>query len=291
MVAASFSPRRRRLLITGAAAVTLSGCALHPLESERIIDVASGQLLTRAQLLVRLREADWVLLGEQHDNPHHHERRGALIAELGAGAVVVSEHLERGRRVESGPDTQARLQAAGFDLHGWQWPIHRALYEPLLAAGIPVLGGDLARGVVREVARRGLEAAPAELRALVEAAPLTPAAQAALDQALVDSHCGRPPPARLPSMRAAQRVRDAALALALQAAGGRPGVLVAGNGHVRLDYGVPVMLRQLQPRARLVSVGFGEPGWDPRSAPYTLLWLTAGVKRADPCAGMPPLPG
>lgn len=290
MPAAFVLSSRRRMLAAAAALAGLGGCALHPMRSERIVDVANGQVLTRAQLLSRLRQADWVLLGEQHDNPQHHARRAALIAELGPAVVVVSEHLERGRRVEPGADTRARLEGAGFDLHGWQWPIHRPLYEPLLAAGIPVLGGDAARNVVREVARRGLEAAPADLRALVDAVPLSPAAEAILDQALVDSHCGHLAPARLLPMRAAQRVRDAALALSLQAAGGRSGVLVAGNGHVRLDYGVPVMLRQLQPRARVVSVGFGEPGWDLRIAPYTLLWFTAGVKRADPYATMPPLP-
>jgi uncharacterized iron-regulated protein len=276
----------RRAWLAGVTTSALAGCALQPATGDRIVDVAAGRDITRGELLAQVREADFVLLGEQHDNPHHHARRGALIAELGAAAVVVAEQLDRGRRVGPGPDALARLQAAGFEPRAWQWPLHRALFEPLLAAGLPVLGGNAPIADVRQVARQGLAAAPAEWQELLASAPLDAAAEAALDRALVDGHCGQLPPARVPAMRAAQRVRDAALAQALAASAGRPAVLVAGNGHVRLDHGVPVLLRRLQPAARIVVVGFGEPDWPLADAPYGHLWLTPAIERGDPCAGL-----
>lgn len=276
----------RRAWLGGLAASALAGCAQRPGAGDRIVDVNSRRESTRAELLSQLRAADFVLLGEQHDNPHHHARRGALIAELGAGTVVVAEHLERGRRVEPGPDLLVRLQAAGFDARAWQWPLHRTLFDPVLAAGMPVLGGNAPATAVRQVARQGLGTAAPEWRELLARAPLQAAAEAVLDRALVDGHCGQLPPARVPAMRAAQRLRDAALALSLVEAGGRPGVLVAGNGHVRLDHGVPQLLRHLRPSARIVVVGFGEPDWAMADAPYHHLWLTPAVERADPCAGL-----
>lgn len=276
----------RRAWLAGVTASALAGCAQRPAAADRIVEVAAGRDVTRDELLARLRAADFVLLGELHDNPHHHARRGALIAGLGAGTVVVAEHLDRGRQVGPGPDPLARLQAAGFDPRAWQWPLHQALFEPLLAAGLPVLGGNAPIATVRQVARQGLDSAAAGWRELLAAAPLAPAAEAALDRALVDGHCGQLPPSRVPAMRAAQRVRDAALAQTLAESAGRPAVMVAGNGHVRLDHGVPALLRRLRPAARVVVVGFGEPDWPLGGAPYDFLWLTTAVDRGDPCAGL-----
>lgn len=284
----TWSSLSRRGALAALAALSqplLQSCALAPAREDRIVEAASGRTLTRAELLALARDADWLLLGEQHDNVHHHERRGAFIAALGPGAVVVSEHLERGRRVGAEGDLQARLQAAGFDPRNWRWPLPRPLYDAVLGAGVPVWGGNAPLAMARQVAREGLAAAPSELRELLEAAPLSAAAEATLDRALDAGHCGQLPAARLPALRAAQRVRDASLALALLAAGGRPGVLVAGNGHVRLDHGVPVLLRQRQPAARVLVVAFGEPGWRADASACTHLWITPAVERVDPCAG------
>lgn len=284
--------RRAALALLATAAATplllAAGCATPAVAPDRRVDVASGRDITRAELLAALRQADVVLLGEQHDNPHHHQRRGELLADLGPQAVVVAEQLPRGARVAPGADLRARLEAAGFDAAAWGWPLYRPLFEPPLAAGLPVLGGNAPRDLARQVARAGPSAWPDGLRPLLEAAPLSAAAQAALDQDLVDGHCGQLPAARVPAMRAAQRARDASMAQALLdalAAGARPAVLLAGNGHVRNDHGVPQLLRAARPSLRVASVGFGEPGGAAAGAPYTWLWLTPAVVRKDPCAG------
>lgn len=284
-------PPRRRLLLAGAAATLTTACAQLGGVPDRIVDLARGRDLAQADLLPLLQAADLVLLGEQHDNPHHHQRRGALIAQLGPGAVVVAEHLPAGSRVGPGADVRSRLVAAGFDAQAWGWPVHEALFAPILAAGVPLLGGNAAQALVRQVAREGPSAWPQAVRQALEAAPLDATGQAALDQALSDGHCGQLPAARVPAMRAAQRLRDASMALALLNCGGRPAVLVAGNGHVGLDHGVAQLLQRLRPQARIVSIGFAEPGAPLQGAPYSLLWVTPAVGRQDPCAGfkLPPV--
>lgn len=269
-------------------AALLTGCAATRVPDERIVDSATGRTLTRAELVEALRAGDVVLLGELHDNPLHHRRRGELIAALGAASVVVAEQMTRGRSVAPDGDLLGALSAAGFDPRGWEWPLHEPLFAAVRGAGLPLSGGNLERDRVRRIAREGEAAWPADIAAALRPAPLAAAAQAALDAELLAGHCGQLPAARLPGMRAAQRARDAAMVLALVEAGGRPAVLLAGNGHVRKDHGVPQLLAALRPGTRVLSVAFLEPGAavDPVAGDY--LWFTPAVERGDPCAALRP---
>lgn len=287
--------QRRELL--GATALTalaamLGGCATRASgTSARFLVVATGQTLSREDWLAQARRCDFLLLGERHDNPHHHRLRGELLAALGPASPVVAEHLTRGLSVPAEGEALARLQAGGFDPKGWQWPLHAPLFEPALAPGHRLSGGNIPRELARDIARRGAAALPPELAAVLEAAPLDAAATAALDADLVQGHCGMLAGERLAGMRWAQRARDASMWLALReaqaAAPGAPALLLAGNGHVRRDYGVPALIRRHAPQARWMALGLMEEGAAPEpAAPYTHLCITEGVaQRGDPCAG------
>lgn len=279
-----------RALATLLLAAALAGCATPADDDgERIVEVASGRQISRAELLNALRASDYVLLGEQHDNALHHQRRAELLRALGAGVPVVAEHLTRGQTVRSGAALLPRLQAAGFDEKGWRWPLHEPLFAAALAPGHLLLGGNLPREQVREIARRGEAALPADLRTLLAGAVLNETAGKALDAALVEGHCGMLAGERLAAMRWAQRARDAAMWLSLKQpaqAPGRPAVLLAGNGHVRLDYGVGQLAAADQPRAKLLSLAFVEQHSAPSQAAYTHVWVTAAPVRQDPCVGL-----
>lgn len=283
--------RRAALVAAGAAA---AGCAGWRAPTERIVDLATGREIDVAALLARLRGCDAALLGELHDNPRHHARRGALIAALGADAAVFAEHLPRGGAVHFGPDLRASLVEAGFDPRAWRWPLHEPLFAAVARSGAPLAGANAPAELVRRIAREGRAALPADLAAALDAAPLAPAAQAALDADLVDGHCGHLSAARLPAMRSAQRARDATMALALaealaarrEAPRRAPVVLLAGNGHVRTDYGAGQLLARIVPVARIVAVAFVEPGSALAGARYTHAWVTPAVLREDPCAGL-----
>lgn len=296
--------RRRGLLAAGVAwaALPLAGCGSVPPGASARLQTASGEALPSGALAARVRAADVVLLGELHDNHHHHARRGDLLASL-APAMLVAEHLPRGaeaqlRRDVTGTDLRDALKAAGFDDRGWGWPLHEPLFTAAAHAGHRLQGGNLPREAARQVVREGPQALPPELRRLLEAAPLDPAAQAALERDLLVSHCGQLPVTRLPGMVWAQRGRDAAMVAALVAArDGRtpataavaaPVVLLAGNGHVRRDYGVPQLLRQLHPGLRVLAIGFAEEGGrgSEDAGLYDIVWTTPAVRREDPCAGM-----
>jgi uncharacterized iron-regulated protein len=283
--------RARLLLFLLACGVALWAAAAAG--QERVLDLRSGAAITEEQLLQELRASHFVLLGEVHDNPLHHQRRARLLTRL-APAAVVAEQLERGRSLSVTDDLLADLERAGFQAKGWGWPLHRPLFEALASARIPVQGANLPQELARRIAREGLPAVPADLAAVVQGAALDAVSQARLDADLMEGHCGHLPAARLPGMRLAQRARDAAFFLALRDVppGNGPAVLVAGNGHVRADYGVPQLIHRLAPDSRTASVGFVE---EDASGPleeaayrglHTHLWITSGVPRGDPCAGM-----
>ena len=278
--------RRREWL---AAAALLPGCAAWQAPAERIVDTATGRTIGFDDALARMRSSEQVLLGELHDNPWHHAARARVLQALGRGVPVVAEHLPRGAPVGWVGGVEAGLVAAGFDRKGWGWPLHRPLFDVVAASGARLAGGNAPQDLVRRVAREGRAAVPAELLAVLDASPLDASAQAALDADLVAGHCGQLPASRLPGMRWAQRVRDASMRLAMDEARAATGagsvVLLAGNGHVRRDYGVP----KLQPPRRSLCVGFAEDGVDGADGagdPADLRWVTPRAERADPCAGL-----
>lgn len=279
--------RRWSLRVLGALALAsfVGGCSTWSSGDERIVDLRSGRTITRSELVAAMRASDVVLLGERHDNAHHHAARGGLLEALGARAAVVAEHLPRGARVRFGADLLVSLEAAGFESKAWRWPLHEVLFASAARAGVPLVGGNLPREVVRRIAREGEAAWPDELAALLARAPLDDKARAALDADLLAGHCGHLSAQRLPGMRAAQRARDAAMFAALRDADAAPALLLAGNGHVRLDYGVGQLLAALRPQARVLSVGFLEAGEPVEPGLYTHAWITPRAERSDPCAG------
>jgi uncharacterized iron-regulated protein len=277
---------------------------------------AAPLLALRAMLHAWSGDGAIVLLGEVHDNPHHHAARGFLIDALeSARSALVLEHVradQQGALDRFEREHAARPEAAAaaelFRLLAWErsgWPAQE-MFLPLLARAhgprrLPLLAGDPPRDAVRAVARQGLAALPAgEVSRLGLERPLEPALHEALLAELEASHCGLVPRAAFAAMAEAQRYRDAHQAAVLAQAAGRRGsaVLLAGNGHVRADRGVPHHLRRGPTGRRIVAVllleveeGVSEPAAymprDPAGGPAAdLILLTPRIARNDPCVEM-----
>lgn len=269
----------------------LSIYATHTVQADEI-RADDGRALTRTEILAELARGDFVLLGELHDNPHHHGARSELIRQLAARKpAIVMEFLDRGARLDPDKPLLEEMDRAGFNAKGWRWPLHEPLFAAARDTGLSILGGNLSHDDSRRVAKNGETALDAALAAQLARAPLSATAQQKLDDDLNAGHCGHLTAARLPNMRLTQRARDAAQATSMLAAGDGPVVLLAGNGHVRLDYGVGALLRELAPTRRIVSIGFFEsgPGLEQRLAArqgaFDYVWITPPAQRDDPCAG------
>lgn len=240
--------------------------------------------------------ADFVLIGEVHDNATAHRIRLAWIEALTSRRRMVvaleqfdaaqQPRLDAARRDTAGmrePAQRARTlaEAAGFDFRGWDWAFYAPVIELALRRDLPLVAANLSRRDGARVARGEVPAAP-------EPAGWGPAQREASMEAIRDGHCGMLPESMIGPMAAAQRTRDARMADALLAAhdrSGLPVLLLAGNGHVRRDIGVPSYLAQRAPRASVVSIGLPESGQRAATAFDRFVHVPV-APRADPCADL-----
>jgi uncharacterized iron-regulated protein len=298
------------------------------LEGDNPIAVSDGGC-TRSpvqQLIVAvwdtIRSGGIVLLGEVHDNPEHHAVRGDILRPRLAGpapagglrpaalfehirtsqqAQLDAFHAEAARSGRPG-DAADLLRALEWERSGWpSGSVFRPLFQAALGAGLPILPAGTERERMRRLMRGDRSDATKEELARIGMAERMPAAFVdALGAELEASHCGAVPAAAFGAMSLAQRYADAHMAEALVAAArGHGGAfLLAGNGHVRTDRGVPWYVRQMAPGLKVVAVMLVEvaegkehrAAYVPRApdgtaaADYVL--FTPRHDRPDPCEKM-----
>ena len=259
----------------------------------------------------RLTDADFVLLGETHDNPDHHVLQARLIAALTEAArrpAVAFEMFSVGQQQALDAHLEARpLDAAGigpalgWDKTGWpDWDLYQPVAEAALAAGLSLEAANADRTTVRQLAMGesgSLDPALANRLALDVPIPI-PVAEA-LGEEIEAAHCGYAPAAMIDGMVQAQWARDAHMAARLaeldKTGSGHGAVLIAGTGHTRHDRGVPLHLERLRPSSTITSIGFLEvrPGADrladyatPLGAdrlPFDIVWFTPRIDDRDAC--------
>jgi uncharacterized iron-regulated protein len=244
-------------------------------------------------------DAPLLLLGEVHDNADQHAARlRALqaLADRGARPALLLEMIDRDRQsaidaVQQAPapdpgeaalDTRvdALIDAAGR-APGWHWPFYRPYLRLALQHRLPILAANVSRADARRVIQLGLAATGFDAAVPADIAK----AQA---QAIEDSHCGAVDAAMAARLANAQVARDQFMARLIATQAGRGVVLLAGNGHVRRDIGVPRWL-PADLRGRSHAVGYLEAG-DPSAAAYDEVLSFAAQARSDPCATLRPPP-
>jgi uncharacterized iron-regulated protein len=231
--------------------------------------------------------ADVVILGEVHDNPHHHAQQASLVAQLRPMALVL-EMLTDDQAAQITPEVRRDEGALGAAL-GWEqsgWPDF-SMYYPIFAAGSDarIFGAGLPRGDAQGALKAGV----------IEYFGVDAAAYG-LDQQLDEeeryerealqraAHCDALPEVMLPMMVDLQRLRDAFLAravvLALDETGG-PVVVITGNGHARKDWGMAVYLQRALPEVTILALGQSEAGQI--EGAFDQVLDTPATERPDPC--------
>lgn len=267
---------RCRLLTTLAVALALAACAGTPATPSA--DAAASRAL---------------LLGEVHDNPDGHARRYAwLKARVDAGwrPAIAMEQFDRDRQADLDralaecPDAACVIRRAEPAGQGWEWPLYAPVIELALARALPLRAANLSRVDASRVVREGYRAAldDATIASFGLDRPLPPRLSDGQRRAIDEGHCHQLPASIAEGMVRAQVARDVWMAKVVveEAARGDGVVLLAGNGHVRRDLGVPRWL-QGTAGARAFSVGFVE---EPAEGDFDERVAIAPHRRVDPCA-------
>jgi uncharacterized iron-regulated protein len=315
-------PAARPALASALLLLTVTACAAgqprtppllyrdHPLAG-RIWDVRGGRFLDEASFHAALTRAHFVVLGETHDNPVHHDLQArALAAMVAAGRkpAVAFEMLDLGQQPQVDAaltrplphDPDALAKAVGWAGTGWpDFGLYRPVFTTALAAELPIVAANLSRKQVREVVKSGASnLAPAVRELLDRAGPLPEAAAREIRDEMWESHCRELPRSMLDPFVTMQRARDAQLAERLLAARGDGAVLIAGSGHARTDRAVPSYLAREAPDRSRAAVAFLEvsegrrtpadyaEAFQPGGLPFDYVVFTPAQQREDPCAGL-----
>jgi uncharacterized iron-regulated protein len=318
--------RRLSAISTLLAALLLSGCTKdeapapegrwksplyrdHPLVGQ-IWKPAEGRYATAGEVYAAMKKADFVLIGEKHDNTDHHWLQAKLVSEMaayGRRPALVFEMLTESQQapldahLANYPDDAAGIGAAvGWEKSGWpDWKMYQPIAQQALYNDMPLLAGGLDRDMTKRIAREGPDAlGEGRATALMLDQPIEEDKRAEMRQVIYRSHCQQLPEPMLDPMVSVTLAKDAVMADRMIEAR-RPlnvdvSVLIAGGGHVRADWGVPLHLKRRAPDTRIVTVGLAEvekDASDPAAYaerydgafPFDFVWFTPRVDDDDPC--------
>ncbi len=242
------------------------------------------------------------LLGEVHDNAAQHRLRLDLLRrafEAGWRPAIAMEQfdlerqadIERARR-ERPRDVQHLIEQATTPSPrpgaGWNWAFYRPYVALALEYDVPLVAANLSNADASRIVREGLGAVfdASRLTALGLDRAVAADWQQAQEREIDRGHCGALPPALWPRMAQAQLARDAVMADQLRRHATPGGVvLLAGNGHVRRDLGVPRWLAGPEWSSRLFVLGLLEnDDAQTPSAAFDATLRTVTAERPDPCA-------
>ena len=238
--------------------------------------------------------ADFIAIGERHDNPGHHRLQAELVAALSPAGLAfemipqAKEELVNRLRAD-GVSREELGEGLEWEASGWSdWPLYAAILEA--APEAYVAGGGLARadlGAVYSKGAAGIGEALAVRYGLAE--PVPEATRTAMLDEQYAAHCEMIEREKLGAMVEVQRAWDAAYAEAWHRAGiagGGRSVLICGNAHARLDRGAPAYLSRAFPEAKIASIGMLEDGEDEPEGQFTVTLSAPSPQRQDPCEQM-----
>jgi len=274
----------------------------HPLV-DRVFDVHNKRTIDTSRLFEKLASAGYILLGEVHDNISHHRNQAMVIDSLAAGHRVTGVAFEmiddsQGKFIKDRQFTSAD-ELIGLLNHvdaGWDYEhYYRPVFDSVIRAGFRIYPANITRNMLTGIVMRHGADIPEETSRILSTTVFTPELNEEMQKDIIEAHCDMLDAAQATPMVQAQRIRDATMAASLLHSGSGPVILIAGNGHVRRDSGVPRYLLSQDEAADIVSVAMVEViedqdeisayagDWGDDGLPFDYVWFTARADREDPC--------
>jgi uncharacterized iron-regulated protein len=264
----------------------LAGCAPHkPHDSAGIIDTAIS-----TNLDANIQAADFIFLGEKHDNPKHHEIQAALLSQyVSAGDLIVFEMINHEQQpiiddFISGKINYPELaDALQWEKSGWpSWDYYGPLFKTAKAASANILYGSFSKDALMKQS----------MLRIARPKILSDDQMTDLDAQIRISHCQMLPEKMIRPMSNLQIIKDELMAKQLQKKGPQAkAFLIAGNGHARKDRGVPKHL-EFAGISNIFVLGLIEEKSEPAEwelySQYDAIWVTQSLGKSmdDYCAGL-----
>jgi uncharacterized iron-regulated protein len=206
---------------------------------------------------------------------------------------AIADHLA------AAPNDAAGLGGAvNWNKSGWpDWAMYQPIAEAALQAKLRIVATNLPLATAKKMSSDGpASLEPSVRRELGLDRPLPDPMFETMAADIRKSHCGYASEQSVKAMVGVQRARDAQMAQSLTAAANYNGaILVAGTGHVRNDYGIPVYLAAKAPGKRVISIAFLEVDnqkpephnyalpYPNGRLPFDYVWFTPRIDDEDPC--------
>lgn len=246
--------------------------------SSRIWDAENRDFISKESFLTGLKLARFVLLGEIHTNIVHHSLQAEIIDKLSGDNrrpaicfemmdITCQNNIDDYLR-HSPHDSAEFGNVVGWDLQ-WNpgYEMYKPIFEIALLKNLPVVAANVPRILAKKVVSDGLGAlTPDIINNLGLDQSMPPESQQELINEIWESHFGQTEHNRnefqglLEGMALAQKLRDATMAyVMLHNQKSKYQILIAGNGHVRNDRGIPYRLVNLGVKEnQIASVGLIE---------------------------------
>lgn len=263
----------------------------------KVWDTHKNSWITAAQLDNEILYYDYILLGETHSNSDHHRLQAEVINSLiasGKKPSVVMEMLSI-QDWKDQPHTWnslSELQQQSSALNdGWPWELYVPILQSVVQHRLELYAGNISSSDLQQWSNKQ---GAFKTDDVVKEYAYTKQEFKILKKNIVDSHCGYGGEEFVKSMSRAQMQRDRIMTESILEKS-LPVVFIAGSGHVRNDYAVPMQLRKKYKQSSYLSIAFisvQEDRIDPKdylqavsagSAVYDILYFTPSHTNQDPC--------
>lgn len=281
-------------------ALLLSGCsqfAVRPalqagdIKEGVLYDLRSQTPVARDHLINAILASDYVVLGERHDNPLHHELQLWVLQQLQAKQWLTQLNLEMIKPQQQknftalspaiAEDKAALQKALAWPGDGWPWADYDDLVQFAVKNSISLSSANIDQDQIKALYKGDIPSPQVMLN---------PEAKASLLRDIEESHCGFIKEPQTSKMLSIQLARDDAMATSLLQAR-RGTALIAGAFHARKDLGFPLHLQQRAANKTLISLALVETDevatqqkLSALAQQYDVIWVTPVHEREDPCA-------
>lgn len=222
-----------------------------------IVRTSDRRRVQPEQLIKELSSANYVLIGEKHDNPDHHHLQNWILTELLPETKyhLVFEMLNYDQQdilsqLTSNSLTEEISEATNFDQAGWPSKYYMPLVQTGLTKGAAIVAGNLPKDDLMGIYRKGFD--DLDTNRFSTAGVVTGEQLTALEQEIHSQHCDMLPASQTAPMAKIQIAKDASMAFSLSQ--NDKAVLIAGNYHVNKENGVPLHLTKRSPTKKTLVI-------------------------------------